>query len=79
MIDTNTVTTIAPLATGGSPAAWNVVALGIGAFITHLYHTVVNAGGVKAIARNFWNGPGAVANGGTPQGPASNQQTPSKQ
>jgi hypothetical protein len=36
--------------------AWHVVALGIGAFITHAYHTVINAGGVKRIWNNFWNG-----------------------
>jgi hypothetical protein len=37
--------------------AWHLVALGVGAFITHVYHTVVNAGGVKQIWRNFWSGP----------------------
>jgi hypothetical protein len=37
--------------------AWHLVALGTGAFARHAYHTIVNAGGVKQIWLNFWNGP----------------------
>jgi hypothetical protein len=37
--------------------AWHLVALGAGATLVHAYHTIVNAGGLKAIWRNFWNGP----------------------
>ena len=37
--------------------AWNVVALGVGAALTHGYHLVVAAGGVKRIWLNFWDGP----------------------
>jgi hypothetical protein len=32
------------------------VALGVGAFVTHAYHSIVNAGGVKKIWFRFWNG-----------------------
>lgn len=35
--------------------AWNVVALGAGAFISHAYHLIVQAGGIKRIAKNFWD------------------------
>lgn len=37
-------------------SAWNVVALGIGAAVTHAYHTVVAGGGLKNIVRKFWSG-----------------------
>jgi len=37
--------------------AWNVVALGVGAALTHAYHLVVAAGGLKRLGMNFWNGP----------------------
>jgi len=37
--------------------AWNVVALGVGAALTHAYHLVVAAGGLKRMGANFWNGP----------------------
>ena len=36
--------------------AWHLVALGAGASIVHAYHTIVNAGGVRQIWSNFWNG-----------------------
>jgi|GEM_PF-3290933 len=52
---TNTVATAAP-AVQQTLSAWNVVALGIGAALTHAYHTVVNGGGLKNIARKFWSG-----------------------
>ena len=39
--------------------AWSIVALGLGAFLAHAYHTVVNAGGLKRLWSNFWNGPGS--------------------
>ena len=51
--------------TGQAPAslnAWSIVALGAGAFIAHAYHTVVNAGGLKRLWSNFWNGPGDSKN-----------------
>jgi len=38
--------------------AWSIVALGLGAFLAHAYHTIVNAGGLKRLWSNFWNGPG---------------------
>ena len=58
MIDTNTIpSAISQLPSPGTWNAWHLVALGVGAFITHLYHTVVNAGGVKKIWSNFWSGP----------------------
>ena len=44
--------------------AWNVVALGLGAALTHAYHRVVAAGGVKRIWSNFWDGPGGRAAAG---------------
>jgi hypothetical protein len=56
MIDTNTITALVPVATGGSPDAWNVVALGVGAALVHAYHVVVAGGGIKNIARKLWNG-----------------------
>ena len=34
---------------------WNVVALGAGAFVSHAYHLIVQAGGIKRIAKNFWD------------------------
>jgi len=37
--------------------AWHIVALGAGAFVVHAYHIVINAGGLKRIWSNFWNGP----------------------
>jgi hypothetical protein len=37
--------------------AWHIVALGVGGAVVHVYHTIVNAGGVKKIWSNFWNGP----------------------
>lgn len=37
--------------------AWHLVALGAGAFVVHAYHLVVNAGGLKRLWSNFWNGP----------------------
>ena len=46
--------------------AWNVVALGVGAALTHGYHLVVGAGGVKRIVSNFWNGPGGRTAAGEP-------------
>ena len=46
--------------------AWNVVALGVGAALTHGYHLVVGAGGVKRIVSNFWNGPGGGSAAGGP-------------
>ena len=50
--------------------AWHLVALGVGAFVTHGYHVVVAAGGVKTIWKNFWTGPAA------PAPTAANQPTP---
>jgi hypothetical protein len=49
--------------------AWHLVALGVGAFITHAYHTIVNAGGAKKIAGNFWNGPAPKPSTINPQPP----------
>ena len=46
--------------------AWNVVALGMGAALTHAYHRVVAAGGVKRIWSNFWDGPGGRTAAGEP-------------
>ena len=46
--------------------AWNVVALGLGAALTHAYHRVVAAGGVKRIWSNFWDGPGGRTAAGEP-------------
>ena len=46
--------------------AWNVVALGVGAALTHGYHLVVAAGGVKRIWLNFWDGPGGRTAAGEP-------------
>ena len=61
MIDTNAITQAAQAAQAvpavqQTLSAWNVVALGIGAAVTHAYHTVVAGGGLKNIARKFWNG-----------------------
>jgi hypothetical protein len=63
MIDTNALpsaqATMA-LATGGIAStfnAWHVVALGVGGVVVHVYHTVVNAGGVKKLWSAFWDGP----------------------
>jgi hypothetical protein len=42
--------------------AWHIVALGAGAFVVHAYHIVVNAGGLKRIWSNFWNGPSLIDN-----------------
>jgi hypothetical protein len=56
---TNSITVLHEL-TGHDPAtlnAWSIVALGLGAFLAHAYHTVVNAGGLKRLWSNFWNGP----------------------
>lgn len=59
MIDTNHIAQIAQAAPAVQSAlsAWNVVALGAGAFLTGVYHHIVAAGGVKTIARNLWGGP----------------------
>jgi len=40
--------------------AWHLVALGLGAGLAHAYHTIVQAGGIKTIWRNFWNGPASA-------------------
>lgn len=50
--------------------AWHVVALGIGVAVTHVYHTVVNAGGLRTIWRNFIGAP-APKNAATPPEPKS--------
>lgn len=38
--------------------AWQVVAALAGGIVMHAYHSVVRAGGMKTIWRNFWSGPG---------------------
>ena len=57
MIDpTNIVANLpAPAQVQSTLNAWNVVALGAGAFVSHAYHLIVQAGGIKRIAINFWN------------------------
>lgn len=57
MIDpTNIVASLpAPAQVQSTLNAWNVVALGAGAFVSHAYHLIVQAGGIKRIAINFWN------------------------
>lgn len=59
-MDTNSINQL----TGGNVAttfnAWHLVALGVGAAVVHIYHTVVNAGGLKKIIRNFINGPEGI-------------------
>jgi hypothetical protein len=65
MIDpTNAIPVPEPAAVQSTFNAWHVVALGVGAAVVHAYHTVVNAGGLKRIWLNFWNGP---------QGPQHNE------
>jgi len=54
--------------------AWHLVALGAGAALVHAYHTIVNAGGVKTIWRNFWNGPRADTP--TPVPPSNTPSSP---
>lgn len=59
MIDTNQLQQLAQAAPVAPQTwnAWHVVALGSGVAIAHVYHTVVNAGGIKKLWSNFWNGP----------------------
>lgn len=58
MIDTNAITNVGQSAPAVQQtlSAWNVVALGVGAALTHAWHTVVAGGGVKNIVRKFWSG-----------------------
>lgn len=58
MIDTNTIAQLqaAAPAMQSTLNAWHIVALGVGAVLTHAYHTVVNGGGIKRLAGNFWFG-----------------------
>ena len=58
MIDTNAIPAFANTAPAVQQtlSAWNVVALGIGAALVHAYHTIVNGGGIKNIARKLWSG-----------------------
>lgn len=58
MTDTNLITQIldATRNTQQPAVAWYIITTGAGALIMHLYHTIVAAGGVKAIWRKFWNG-----------------------
>lgn len=37
--------------------AWHVVAIGAGATLTHIYHAIVKAGGMKKLWNAFWDGP----------------------
>lgn len=54
---TNIVTNVQAAASQVQSAwnAWNVVALGAGAFVAHAYHLVVQAGGIKRIFINLWD------------------------
>lgn len=55
MMDTNAIpsTPEAAAAVQSAAHAWAMVAMGLGAAAAHFYHTVVNAGGVRTIWRNF--------------------------
>ncbi len=57
-MDTNTIPQLAPAAVS-TFNAWHIIALGVGAAVTHIYHVVVNAGGVRRIWANFWGWPSA--------------------
>jgi hypothetical protein len=59
MIDTNQLQQLAQAApvVQSTFNAWHIVALGIGAAVTHVYHTVVNGGGLKKLWSNFYDGP----------------------
>lgn len=37
--------------------AWHLVAAGAGATVAHIYHVVVQAGGLKKLWTAFWDGP----------------------
>ena len=56
MIDTNSIPQIAGAGIATTFNAWHLIALGVGAAVVHVYHTVVNAGGCKQIWSNFWEG-----------------------
>jgi hypothetical protein len=58
MIDTNLISSTAstPGAVAQTLNAWNVVALGVGVFLTQAYHVIVRGGGLKNIARKLWSG-----------------------
>ena len=65
MMDTNVIAQVTQAAPAAQSAlnAWNVVALGVGAALTHAWHTVVAGGGVKNIVRKFWSGADKPASG----------------
>lgn len=58
MIDTNAILQMQQTAPAAQSAlnAWHVVALGVGAWLTHAYHCVKIAGGLKNIGRGLWDG-----------------------
>ena len=63
MIDSTNIVTIAPAVQTSAPGflsslnAWHLVALGVGAGLVHVYHTIVNAGGYVNVWLRFKFGP----------------------
>lgn len=59
-MDTNYLAQVAQAAPAAQQAfnAWLIVAGGAGVAVTHGYHVIVSGGGLKNIAKKFWNGIG---------------------